>query len=237
MKISIIIPAFNEEKYIKYCLESVFKYTSDVHEIIVVNNASTDKTKEIAESFLGVSVVNEDKKGITRARQAGFEYASGEILAYIDADTRLTAGWFETLKNRFSQDKNLVCLSGPYIFFDIPFWKRDLINVLYWRILAYPTYKIVGYMAIGGNFAIKRNVIEKMNGFDTSIDFYGEDTNTARRASQFGKVKFDLEFPILTSGRRIEEQGLLKTAVIYVMNFFSEVIIKKPITNIYKDVR
>ena len=100
-----------------------------------------------------------------------------------------------------------------------------------------PVYWLVGYMATGANFAIRRDVLEQMNGFDTSIEFYGEDTNIARRAHAYGKVKFSPSFVMYLSGRRLNKQGIYKTAGIYIMNYLSEVIFHKPSTQKYKDFR
>ena len=102
MKISLIIPAYNEEKYINRCISSAEKHSSDLFEIIVVDNNSTDKTKEIAESFSNVRVIHEKEKGVTRARQRGFLESGGDILAFIDSDTYLNDEWFEILKKEFT---------------------------------------------------------------------------------------------------------------------------------------
>ena len=100
-----------------------------------------------------------------------------------------------------------------------------------------PVYWIVGYMVVGGNFAIRRAVLEKMNGFDTSIQFYGDDTDIARRANAFGKVIFSPSFFMPTSSRRLAGQGMFKTTFLYVINFISQVIMHKSITKKYKDIR
>ena len=76
-----------------------------------------------------------------------------------------------------------------------------------------------------------------MHGFDTSIAFYGEDTNIARRAHVFGKVKFMPSFIMETSGRRLAGQGAFYTAVIYITNFLSEVLLHKPVSKGYQDIR
>src|SRR5947209_11032880 len=119
MKLSIVIPAFNEENYIGQTLESILKNAPpELLEIIVVNNASTDNTAQIASRFEKVRVVNEPLKGLTRARQAGLLAAQGDILAYIDADSLVPQNWFSQLKKEFSQDPELIALSGPYIYYD-----------------------------------------------------------------------------------------------------------------------
>ena len=236
-KISLIICAYNEEHYIGTCLNSVLKNSGGkFFEILVIDNASTDRTAEVAGRYTGVRVVREEQKGLTRARQRGFLEAKGDVLAYIDADTKLLEGWVDQVIREFQNNENLAVLSGPYRYYDVPKVQEFLVS-LYWNILAMPAYWIVGYMTIGGNFAIRKTVLEKMHGFDTKIEFYGEDTDIARRAHEFGKVKFMPSFKIETSGRRIEGDGLFTMATRYVLNFASQAILKKPVTDKYTDIR
>lgn len=236
LKISLIIPAFNEEKYIGNCLKMAIENSGGkFFEIIVVDNASSDNTEDVAKNFEGVKVISEPEKGLTKARQRGFLEAGGDLLAYIDADTQMLKGWIETVIKEFGENENLACLSGPYTYYDASTTRNFFVKI-YWR-FAKLLYWLAGYMAVGGNFVIKKEVVEKMNGFDTSIAFYGEDTDVARRASKFGKVKFTLKLLMPTSGRRFSGQGFFYTAVIYVKNFFSEVFWGKPATEEYKDIR
>ncbi len=236
-KISLVICAYNEEKYIGKCLEAAIKNSDGkFFEIIVINNASTDRTKEIAEKYPGVRVVDEHKKGQVQARQRSYFEVTGDIVAYIDADTLMPENWVDILIQEFTKNPTLACLSGPYIYYDLPKWQKFAVS-LYWQLFAYPTYLIVGYMAVGGNFAIRKDVLDKMNGFDTAILFYGEDTDIAQRASKFGKVKFKLNFFMYSSARRLAGEGISKIGLIYVMNFLSVVFIKKPVTKTYKDIR
>jgi glycosyltransferase involved in cell wall biosynthesis len=118
--VSLIIPAHNEEAYIGFCLDSVLQNAAGrFHEIIVVDNASSDRTAEIARARHGVRVVQEMQKGVCFARQRGLEEATGKVLAYIDADTRLPADWASIAERTFQNRPNLVCLSGPYRYYDV----------------------------------------------------------------------------------------------------------------------
>ena len=98
-------------------------------------------------------------------------------------------------------------------------------------------YRIVGYMILGGNFVARRDALEKMGGFDTNIKFYGEDTDIARRLSEFGKVVFRMDFLVQSSGRRLMKEGIFKTYWVYAVNFLWQVTFKKSFTNHYQDVR
>lgn len=237
LKISLVIPAYNEEKYIGACLDSAINNShGGFFEIIVIDNCSTDNTAGVALEREGVRVVREEKKGLTRARQRGYIEAKGDIVAYIDADTLMPKGWLESVIAEFNKNPSLACLSGPYNYHDIAKHKQFFVK-MYWYLLAMPMYWIVGYMTVGGNFAISREVLKKMNGFDTTIEFYGEDTNIARRASAHGKVKFKPSHVMHTSGRRLTNQGIWSTSKEYMLNFLSEAFLHKPITKKYKDYR
>ncbi len=235
---SLIIPAYNEEKYIGNCLSHVLNNSEGLFlEIIVIDNASNDNTGLIAQSFPTVRIVREEQKGLTHARQRGFLEAKGDILAFVDADTQMQLGWAKKILYEFASDPKITCVSGPYIYYDTSWLQQFITKWFYWRLLAMPIYFFLGYMAVGGNFAIKRDVVEKMGGFDTTIEFYGEDTNLARRAHQFGKVKFLLSLLMPTSARRLEGEGVMNTAVVYILNFLSEVVRKKPYSKTYNDIR
>lgn len=237
MTISVIIPAHNEEKYLGDCLKSVIENApANLKEIIVVDNASGDNTAKVAAGFSGVRVVSEPQKGITKARQRGLMEASGDLVACIDADDRVNKRWFEILNREFSKDPKLVCLSGPCVFYDaVSPVKARLAAV--WNFLAKVLSVVVGYLAQGGNFVIKRQELLSAGGFDTSIEFYGEDTDIARRMHQFGKVRFLLKFKISASARRLEKEGFAKTGFQYLVNFLSVVLMKSPVTHKYKDIR
>lgn len=120
MKISYIIPAYNEENYIVRCIESVEKQTLKPHEIIVVDNNSKDATAKLAKQHPLVTLLSESQQGMIYARNTGMNYATGEILARIDADTLLFPSWGEQVSNAFSSGpKTLGAVTGPGVFYDI----------------------------------------------------------------------------------------------------------------------
>lgn len=237
MNISVIIPAFNEEEYIKYSLESINENApNNLLEIIVVNNASTDNTEKVVRKFKKARIVKENRKGLPFARQKGLIAAKGDILAYIDADSIIPKNWFKILNREFRQNKNLVAISGPYIYYDLPKWKKKVAKI-YNKYFLLSVSKLSKHMILGGNFAAKKDALFKMGGFDTKIKFYGEDVNIGRRLKKIGKVKFIKEFYVFTSARRLKSEGMVKTGATYAANYITESIFKKPLTKKYKDVR
>jgi glycosyltransferase involved in cell wall biosynthesis len=233
--ISLIIPAYNEEDYLPACLDAVMENIADkALEIIVVDNNSTDRTRQVTERYSGVTYLFEARKGITRARQCGLRGSRGDILAYVDADTRPPPGWIEQISEQFC-DERLACLSGPYSFYDLGGMQRAVASA--WFVLARSIYGMIGYIVVGGNFAIRRSALDRMGGFDCSIEFYGEDVDIAKRARRQGKVRFSSRFVMPTSGRRMQRHGFLKMAGLYFINHFSVVFRGKPATQTYTDVR
>jgi GT2 family glycosyltransferase len=158
------------------------------------------------------------------------------VLAFVDADTRMPAGWITRVLESFEKNQKVVCVSGPYLYYDSSRIERALI-FSYWACLAMPVYWLTRYMVVGGNFAAKRDALHAIGGFDLNIAFYGEDTNIARRLAAVGKVKFLMRLRMPTSPRRLHSEGLWSTALKYVANFLSEVILKRPVTSLYQDVR
>ncbi len=231
MKISFVVPAYNEEKYIAHCIEGILKELARGQydaEIIVVNNASSDKTAEVAQSYPQVQLVNEMQKGLSRARQAGFAASSGDLIANIDADTILSPGWIDKVLAEFSQNKKLVALSGPFIYYDFSVWKNFVVRIYYY--FAYIIYLFTRSMLQGGNFVIRRSALEEVGGYNLDFAFYGEDAEIARRLKAVGKIKFTLSLPVFSSGRRLAKEGILTIGLRYAINYLWTIFWKKPYT-------
>jgi len=243
MKLSIIIPAYNEEKYLGKCLDAVLaeiKNSQREVEVIVVNNASTDNTRQLALSYPGVKVIDEEKKGLTRARQAGFVQSTGDLIANIDADTIIPHGWINKVFKRFEKHQDLVALSGPQAFNDQSRWFNLAVFIFY--AIGYVFYVInhtlkIGGMLQGGNYILKRTALEKIGGYNTEIDFYGEDADIARRMVKEGTVLFTFWLPVYGSSRRLKYEGLLTMGARYGLNYIWTMIFKKPFTKKSIDVR
>ncbi len=197
---SIIIPAFNEENWIAHCLKSLKKqdYRGDF-EIIVVDNASSDKTSQIANK-LGAKVFFEPRKGISNALIKGVKAAQGEIFAFIDSDTIANPNWLEKINKIFEEDEKVVAAGGPYSFYDanffINFFTRRIVVPLYRKIL-YQRWKGLP----GANMAVKEDAYKKSGGFNPQMNF-GQDLELSRRLAKFGKVVFDYSLSVKTSFRR-----------------------------------
>jgi glycosyltransferase involved in cell wall biosynthesis len=244
MKLSVVIPAYNEEALLRRCLTSIMEQVEQTGieaEIIVVNNASTDRTAAIAASFAGVRVVDEPRKGLVRARQTGFVAATGDLIANLDADTRLLPGWIAQVYARFQRDPRLVALSGPCIYDDLSVPVRVAVRLFY--SLAYGSYLFTRFvlnrssMLQGGNYVIRRDALCAIGGYNTALEFYGEDTDVAYRLHRVGKVVFTLRLPLYASGRRLATEGVLTTGVKYSLNYLWILLFRRPFSTAYRDIR
>jgi glycosyltransferase involved in cell wall biosynthesis len=248
VRLSFVIPAYNEELYLPACLESILAQTRDLGdqvEIIVVNNASSDRTREVALSYPGVRVVDETRKGLPWARQAGFAASRGELIANVDSDSRLTPGWVKQVLDTFAEfegkGKSLVALSGPVIYYDLTSSQQVSVQLFY--LLAFVLYALnryvlrAGSMVQGGNFVLRRDALASIGGFNTSIAFYGEDTDIARRLNRVGKVVFTFKLKMFSSARRLKKEGMLTIGMRYTMNYLWTTFRKKPFTEEYIDIR
>ena len=96
MKISIIVPAFNQGQYLAQALDSIFAQTIKPHEVIVINDGSQDKTQEIA-SLYPVKLINQVNKGLASARNTGIMNATGDYILPVDSDDILLENCVERI--------------------------------------------------------------------------------------------------------------------------------------------
>jgi glycosyltransferase involved in cell wall biosynthesis len=117
-RLSVIVCAHNEARFLPACLHSLLAQTRVHDELVVVNNASTDETRAVAQQIPCVYVVDEPRKGLVVARETGRRAATGDILVYLDADCRAPLTWLERVERRFLRAPTLIALSGPYRYYD-----------------------------------------------------------------------------------------------------------------------
>ena len=241
-RLSVIVCAHNEARFLSACLHSLLAQTRVPDEILVVNNASTDETRAVAQQVPHVRVVDEPRKGLVVARETGRRAATGDLLVYLDADCRAPLTWLERVERRFLDSPDLLALSGPYRYYDWDWWGRLLIRA-YDVTLAPATQLLVKYILrlgtifYGGNFAVKAAALHAIGGFDTSIEFHGEDTNVGRRLFAIGRVEIVHDCYLYTSARRYNAMGKGAVFRLYVRNFTSELLHHRPRDTSHLDVR
>jgi glycosyltransferase involved in cell wall biosynthesis len=209
MDITVVIPAWNEEYNIENAIQAILRqeFLGSV-EIIVVDNNSTDRTFEKALDTGVVTVIKQTVQGTNATRQAGFQKAYGDIIAYCDADCVPPKDWLSNIYV-YLQNERRVAVSGPYSFGDSS--KLGWFDRNYAKLFSYLTHhsffgKKVAIM-IGGNFAVKKEALEKIGGFP-DITFWGDDTCLALElAHHCGPVWFTPNLVVKSSPRRFQGKG------------------------------
>ncbi|MCR5979477.1 glycosyltransferase [Gordonia jinghuaiqii] len=126
MKLSAVVPAYNEEAAIGACLDRLLAQTRPFDEIVVVDNASTDGTRGVLDSYAErnpiIRVVVEPTPGIYHARRAGFDAATGDVLARTDADTLVCPTWAAAIESHFAgpRGEQFSAVTGPGLFGEAP---------------------------------------------------------------------------------------------------------------------
>jgi glycosyltransferase involved in cell wall biosynthesis len=244
LTISFVVPAYNEEALIASCLYAILAEISRLGcraEIIVVDNNSSDRTRQIAASIPGVVIVDEPHRGLVQARRAGCRAARAALIANIDADTMIPPGWLDRVLAEFAKHRELAALSGPFIHYDVPRPVRATAALFYrFAFIGYLLVRFVfraGSMMQGGNFVVRKSALDAVDAFNPDFTFYGEDTELARRLSKVGPVKFSFALPAYSSGRRLAAEGLFRVAFDYSMNYLWTVLFKHPFTLNWLDFR
>lgn len=233
MRFSIVIPAYNEADYIAKTLTAALSQDFDKNEfeVLVIDNASSDKTGDIARSFANTRVIREEKKGVQFARERGRKEARGEILAYLDADCVPSVNWLSR-SNKYFSDPRIAGLSGLYDFYDenyffrfFSLWVQKIIFGLAHYIIQNILHR--GGVMLGGNMIVSAASMDRIGGFNTAIRFYGDDTDTAKRLSRVGKVLYRSDILVGSSARRFRSDGVFFTFFRYVFHFLYTVFIRK----------
>ncbi len=232
--VSVVIPAFNEEKRIAQVLESLTSQTYTHFEVIVVDNNSTDKTAFIARS-LGAKVVVEKKKGVGHARQTGFIAATGDIIASTDADTILPRSWLAKIVDHFDKDLSTTAVGGYATLYSGPKTAKFIIQHFSYAFMFFDRIVSGGWNLCGFNMAVRKDAFELCGGFDTSLQI-GEDIDLSKKMRKLGTVVLAKDIRVKVSGRRYKD-GYFKGVMDYVPHFLSRIVLRKPMVNSFRDVR
>jgi glycosyltransferase involved in cell wall biosynthesis len=191
--LSFIVPAYNEELELPATMEAIAAAAQDrAHEIIVVDDASTDATAEIARQAHAI-VVFINRRQIAASRNAGARAARGDILFFVDADTRINekhvAGAVAALESGYAGGSAQIIVAGT-----IPVWARILTRIF-----------CVIYFGLnfgaGAFLFTTRESFNAIDGFNEEL-FIGEEVYFSLALRKIGRFKI-LREPILTSGRKL----------------------------------
>lgn len=203
IRVSLVIPAYNEEHHLKACLESIAAQEAHPFEVIVVDNASTDHTASIAQSYDFVKLVTEKRQGVVFARDAGFNAARGDVIGRIDSDTQLPPTWVADVQRLFA-DTDFDAVSGRIHYHDIALKNvADAIDFFFRRRLASQLAHSNTVFLQGANLAMRRKSWLRVRDKLCHLDGVHEDFDLAIHLQEMGcLVGFDEKLVASISGRR-----------------------------------
>jgi glycosyltransferase involved in cell wall biosynthesis len=200
--VSVVVPTFNEEKYISPCINSLKNQTFKDFEVIAIDK-STDSTPRLCREA-GWKVVSQAKPGISEARSEGFAATSGEIIASTDADSAPDIHWLENIVACF-KDPAVVCAYGPTYLLEPGFLNRLMgqLNTVY----LFVNRLLNNDQTLGMNFAVRKSAYEKIGGYNTSLAT-AEDIDIGYRIRKIGRIVYHPGIKVFTSNRRLARQKL-----------------------------
>lgn len=193
--VSFVVPAHNEELLLPRALEAIAgagRHLHRPHEVIVVDDASDDRTAEIASGH-GARVIRAECRQIAGARNAGARAARGDLLIFVDADTAVSPG---AVRGAVGAIEDGATYGGGQVIWDgrIPLWSRGLLSLILWM------YARIG-LASGAFLFARREAFERIGGFDEAM-YAGEEACCARALRREGRFAWVRE-PVITSGRKL----------------------------------
>jgi glycosyltransferase involved in cell wall biosynthesis len=233
-KVSVIIPTYNEEDYIRFCILALKNQGyKGKYEIIVSDGGSEDNTVKIAKKLADKVIVCK-KRGVSVGRNAGAKVASGDILIFVDADTivmpNLISEFVKSLRR-----KNVVGVTCPILPFSMEIHHQfffQLVNLFIKSSIWTKKPQVFGICC-----GYKKDVFEKVNGFNERLKTC-EDLDLSKRIGKYGKIVFTDKTFVVTSIRRIKKWGTIKIIRKYVSNYFNYILKGESFTlREYKPVR
>lgn len=201
---SIIIPAHNEENYLRKTLHSLKSQTYQDFETIIVTNGCTDKTEEIAKKRANkkLRVFSLPRPNVSVARNAGALNAEGEILVFLDADTTLEQDALKKIKEEFCGECSVATTKS----------KADIEKLKFKTAIALKNFHNISkiYEGCSGVLICRKQDFQKANGYDPEL-IVKEHRKLILKLKQFGKYKC-INAYATTSMRRFQQWGLGKAA-------------------------
>ena len=122
--ISVIVPVYNVERYLKKCINSILDQTYENIEVVLVDDGSTDKSGAICDEYaakdLRVTVIHKENGGLSSARNAGLKVAAGDLIGFVDADDYIEDTMYEKLKenmDKYGSDISVCQIYKSYKYF------------------------------------------------------------------------------------------------------------------------
>jgi glycosyltransferase involved in cell wall biosynthesis len=211
--ISVVIPAHNEERYLRRTLEALKRQDYDWFEIIVVANGCTDYTAEVAKGRCN-RLITLSKKSLGVARNLGARLAKGELLLFLDADTILASQALRVIAREFSRNHSAGTVKGR------PDTERFKYRLVY--ALKNFIHRLSLHRGSSGVILCWKRQFIHLGGFDEALEVR-ENSELMQRLGRFGKYKYIGDVSAVTSMRRYDQQGCGRVVWLWVKLWFRSI--------------
>ncbi|OGK64583.1 hypothetical protein A2313_04075 [Candidatus Roizmanbacteria bacterium RIFOXYB2_FULL_41_10] len=201
MKVSVVVPVYNEEAIIDKCLKAIFAQSEPADEVILVDNNCTDNSMKIAKKY-PVRIIKEKQQGISYARNKGFDIAKYEIITRTDSDTIVPRHWLKNIRQVMKAHPQYLAAAGPISYYDLPF--NSLASWYHQNLYYYVLRAIHGYHLLhGSNMVVRKSIWQKVkNKVNMDNSQVHEDIDLSIRIAKLGQIGYSRQLATKTSGRR-----------------------------------
>jgi glycosyltransferase involved in cell wall biosynthesis len=204
LTLTIVIPVFNEQNHLKTCLEAIAAQTVVPDEVLVIDNNSTDNSRQIAKQFPFVRLLNEKKQGVLFAKNTGFKSAKGDIVGRIDADSILPPRWVEKVKDLMA-DGRFDALTGPVNYYDMPLPETNY-HLDHWMRASIYNWSPRSPFLFGSNMTIRKSVWQEVRNSLCQDTYMHEDLDLAIHLYEAGhEILYSKQLLAGASGRRYND--------------------------------
>jgi len=230
--VSVIVPAYNEEKYIGACLAAIVRQKfSGTYEIIVGDGHSQDKTQKISRDY-GARVVEEKYGTASGGRYIAAKAARGRIYIFTSSDVEPCQGWIQNIYNAFS-DKKVAWVVGGVRPFEGNLPEYCGASVLNFFAAIMNRFGLA--YVNGDNVSARASAYWKCGGFNPRLKT-SEDTDLGMRLMKQGRFKYAWRATVLISMRRVRKWGYLNFALFHTKNFLFTHFLQAP-AKMYDPIR
>lgn len=169
LRVTIIVPTYQDWDRLKYCIKALQlqSYPSELYEIIIVNNNTSDEVPELDLSE-NIQIISESRPGSYSARNAGLSVAKGDIIAFTDSDCIPDKDWLRNAIRKFQSDSGVERVTGPVSIFRVSgtswlSWKFESITAFNQK------YNVLNGVSVTANLFVKKSIFDQVGRFNASL--------------------------------------------------------------------
>ncbi len=208
--LTVVIPVKDDARHLERCLAAISRQSLPPHEVVVVDNASSDDSAAVARRA-GARVLDEPSPGIPAAASTGYDAVAAGIIVRCDADTVPPEDWLRRVHEAFAGDPGLTALTGTGHFYDLPAVRGRIARLVYMRCYYWGMHAATGNVPLwGSTMAIRVDAWQEVRLLVHRHDPHvHDDTDLSFQLGSAARVRYDPRLVVGVSGRTFESRQAL----------------------------